>query len=85
MGAVCWQAGRVRESQLAAAQLRGSEKSAHVKAVTAAARAKEEAEGSRRRAEWDLKLQRAGDARYEMTQTMLSSLALVRRQAVGHF
>lgn len=67
----------MRESQLAAAASRSSEKVAHARAVAAAARAKEESEGSRRRAEWDLKLQRAGDARYEMTQTMLSSLALV--------
>ncbi len=73
----CLQAEKVRETQMAAAALRGSEKAAHVRAVTAAARAKEELEGSRRRAEWEQKLQRAGDARYEMTQTMLSSLALV--------
>lgn len=71
------QAGRARETQQAAAALKGSEKAAHIRAVTAAARAKEELEGSRRRAEWEQKLQRAGDARYEMTQTMLSSLALV--------
>lgn len=71
------QADKVREGQLAAAALRGSEKAAHVRAVAAAARAREELEGSRRRAEWESKLQRAGEARYEMTQTMLSSLALV--------
>ena len=71
------QAERARETQLAAAALKGSEKAAHIKAVAAAARAKEELQGSRRRAEWEQKLQRAGDARYEMTQTMLSSLALV--------
>ena len=71
------QAERVRETQLAAAALKGSEKAAHIKAVTAAAKAKEALEGDRRRLEWEQKLQRAGDARYEMTQTMLSSLALV--------
>lgn len=70
----------MRESQLAAAAAKGGETAAHAKAVLLAARAKEEAEVSRRRAEWEQKLQRAGDARYEMTQTILSSLALVRQQ-----
>lgn len=72
------QAEKARESHVAAAALKGSEAVAHAKAVSAAIRAKEESDGTRRRAELDLKLQRAIDARYEMTQTMLASLTLVR-------
>ena len=72
-----WQAERVRELQIAAAAARGGETAAHAKAVAAAARAREEADAVRRRADLELRLQRAVDARHELTQTVLASLAPV--------
>ena len=73
----CWQAERVRELQIAAAAARGGEAAAHAKAVSAAARAREEADAARRRTDLELRLQRAVDARHELTQTVLASLAPV--------
>lgn len=67
----------MRELQIAAAAARGGETAAHAKAVSAAARAREEADAVRRRADLELRLQRAVDARHELTQTVLASLAPV--------